>query len=172
MNSIFTSSKTGEWSTPEWLFKQLDDEFHFQLDVACTVKNQKCKDGWGLDNTVFGFKSHYHINAINKQWHGWIDECRRPITQIWCNPPYHNLEKWINHGYEASLYGCTVVFLLPTTKTDQRWWHEIIIPNAAEIRFIEGRVKFGGAPNAAPFPSVVVIFKPDKDDWNVGSIRK
>lgn len=27
-----------------------------------------------------------------------------------------------------------------------------------DIRFIRGRLKFGGAKNSAPFPSVVVVF--------------
>lgn len=29
---------------------------------------------------------------------------------------------------------------------------------AAEVRFIKGRLKFGSCQNAAPFPSMVVIF--------------
>jgi len=29
-----------------------------------------------------------------------------------------------------------------------------------EIRFIKGRLKFGGHKNSAPFPSAVVIFRP------------
>lgn len=30
---------------------------------------------------------------------------------------------------------------------------------ATDIRFIKGRLKFGGSKNSAPFPSVIVIFK-------------
>ena len=29
----------------------------------------------------------------------------------------------------------------------------------AEIRFVKGRLKFGGSTNSAPFPSMVVIFR-------------
>lgn len=29
-----------------------------------------------------------------------------------------------------------------------------------ELRFVKGRLKFGGAPNGAPFPSMVVVFRP------------
>jgi hypothetical protein len=29
-----------------------------------------------------------------------------------------------------------------------------------EVRFIPGRLKFGGAANSAPFPSMVVIMRP------------
>ena len=31
-----------------------------------------------------------------------------------------------------------------------------------EIRFIRGRLKFGGSKNSAPFPSALVIFRPLK----------
>jgi len=31
-----------------------------------------------------------------------------------------------------------------------------------QIRFLRGRLKFGGAANSAPFPSAVVVF--DKQD--------
>ena len=33
----------------------------------------------------------------------------------------------------------------------------------AEIRFVRGRLKFGGSKNSAPFPSMVVIFRGAKD---------
>jgi hypothetical protein len=51
-----------------------------------------------------------------------------------------------------------VVMLLPA-RTDTRWWHDYVIPYASEIRFIRGRLKFGGAKNSAPFPSALVIFR-------------
>jgi site-specific DNA-methyltransferase (adenine-specific) len=49
------------------------------------------------------------------------------------------------------------VYLIPA-RTDTRWFHQIVLPHAKEIRFIRGRLKFGGATNGAPFPSMVVIF--------------
>ncbi len=44
------------------------------------------------------------------------------------------------------------MFLIPA-RTDTRWFHEIVLPKAKEIRFIKGRLKFGDAVNAAPFKS-------------------
>jgi len=49
-----------------------------------------------------------------------------------------------------------VVCLIPS-RTDTKYWHEFIFPNA-EIRFLKGRLKFGGHKNSAPFPSAIVIF--------------
>ena len=49
-----------------------------------------------------------------------------------------------------------MVCLLPA-RTDTRWWHAFCMEG--QIRFIRGRLKFGGHKNSAPFPSAVVIFK-------------
>jgi site-specific DNA-methyltransferase (adenine-specific) len=75
--------------------------------------------------------------------------------RVFCNPPYGpEIRKWIERGFEAEL----AVYLVPA-RTDTRWFHDLVIPRAAEIRFIKGRLKFGDAENAAPFPSMLVIFR-------------
>lgn len=74
------------------------------------------------------------------------------------NPPYNELPKWVKKGYDESLKGKSVVFLIPS-RTDTRWWHDHCM-KASEIRFIKGRLIFEGAKYNAPFPSAVVIFKP------------
>jgi hypothetical protein len=43
-------------------------------------------------------------------------------------------------------------------RTDTNWWHEYAIQH--EVRFVRGRLKFGGAKNSAPFPSAVVVIRP------------
>lgn len=48
--------------------------------------------------------------------------------------------------------------LLPA-RTDTKWFHEYILEPGHEVRFIKGRLKFGGSKNSAPFPSMVVIFR-------------
>lgn len=58
-------------------------------------------------------------------------------------------------------HGNLVVMLLPA-RTDTKWFHDYIY-HKAEIRFIKGRLKFGGCKDAAPFPSMVVIFGKEKE---------
>ena len=58
---------------------------------------------------------------------------------------------------KAAESGCTVVMLLPA-RTDTKWFHEYIY-GRAEVRFVRGRLKFGGSKNSAPFPSMVVVFR-------------
>lgn len=75
--------------------------------------------------------------------------------RVFCNPPYGpGLADWLKRGPEADV----AVYLIPA-RTDTRWFHEIVLPCAAEIRFIKGRLKFGDATNSAPFPSMVVVFR-------------
>jgi len=74
--------------------------------------------------------------------------------RVFCNPPYGpGIREWLQRGLEANL----AVFLIPA-RTDTKWFHEIVLPRAREIRFVKGRLKFGDAKNSAPFPSMIVVF--------------
>ena len=74
--------------------------------------------------------------------------------RVFCNPPYGPLLRgFLERAGEAIL----AVYLIPA-RTDTRWFHEIVLPKATEIRFIKGRLKFGDAKNSAPFPSMIAIF--------------
>jgi len=57
--------------------------------------------------------------------------------------------------------GALVVGLLPA-RTDTKWFHDFIY-HKAQIRFLRGRLKFSGAIYSAPFPSMIVIWEPEKE---------
>jgi DNA N-6-adenine-methyltransferase (Dam) len=81
--------------------------------------------------------------------------CRWDGKRVFCNPPYGpQIGQWLERRVEAEI----AVYLLPA-RTDTRWFHEVCLPHAAEIRFVRGRLKFGGADNSAPFPSMIVVFR-------------
>ena len=135
---LMFSSKTDLWETPKDLFDKLNNEFHFTLDVCATPENAKCDSFYTKEQ-----------DGLSQPWKG----------VVWCNPPYgKQIGSWVRRGFFASLSGNTVVMLLPA-RTDTRWFHEYIY-GKAEIRFIRGRLKFGGSKNSAPFPSMVVVFMP------------
>ena len=137
---VMFSSATDNWSTPQDFFDKLNDEFHFTLDVCADENNHKCE--------------HYYTKEIDGLSRPWIGT-------IWCNPPYgRKISEWVRRAYISSQIGsATVVMLLPA-RTDTRWFHEYIYNKSnTEIRFIKGRLKFGGCKNSAPFPSMVVIFR-------------
>ena len=131
------TSKTDLWSTPQDFFDKLDAEFHFDMDVCATADNAKVKNFISPEEDGLKVK--------------WVGTC-------WMNPPYGRaIGKWMRKAYqECQERGCTVVCLIPA-RTDTAWWHDYAMKG--EIRFIRGRLKFGGAKNSAPFPSAVVIFR-------------
>jgi site-specific DNA-methyltransferase (adenine-specific) len=79
---------------------------------------------------------------------------------VFCNPPYgrDNTGLWIKKCFEESKKPGTIVVALVPARTDTKWFHDYIYPSSAQIFFIRGRLKFGGSKNAAPFPSMIVIF--------------
>lgn len=79
--------------------------------------------------------------------------------RVFCNPPYgRQIYDWVKKAYDESRKPDTTVVMLIPARTDTRYFHEFIYHKAKEIRFIKGRLKFGNAKNAAPFPSMIVIF--------------
>lgn len=130
VNRGLFTSLRTNWRTPKALYSALDTEFHFDCD-PCPIKPVK--------------------NGLETDW-GNVN---------FVNPPYgKEIGKWIQKGFEESLKGKTVVFLLPS-RTDTRWWHDYIM-KAREIRFVRGRLKFDDQKNSAPFPSAIAIFKNKK----------
>jgi phage N-6-adenine-methyltransferase len=143
---VTLSSRHDEWSTPQDLFDALHAEFGFTLDTCATAENAKCPQ--------------------------FFDRRRDGLSQPWtgvcfCNPPFGRaLSRWVRKAYESARAGATVVMLIPA-RTDTRYWHSYVT-KAAEVRFLKGRVKFGGAAAGAPFPSAVVVFRPDDRNWGEG----
>ena len=131
-------SKTDLWETPQDFFDMLNEEFHFTIDVCALPKNAKCRKFYTPEQ-----------DGLSLPWTG----------TCWCNPPYgRSVGEWVHRAFFASEGGATVVMLLPA-RTDTKWFHDLIC-GKAEIRFVRGRLKFGGCKNNAPFPSMVVIFRP------------
>jgi site-specific DNA-methyltransferase (adenine-specific) len=141
LNRGLFSSVTDRWSTPQAVFDALDAEFHFTLDPCSTHENAKC--------------AHHYTFEDFGDWQDWSGEV------VFMNPPYgRELGRWVRKAYEESLSGATVVCLLPA-RTDNAWFHDYCLHG--EIRFLRGRLRFGGTAWNAPFPSMVVVFRSNED---------
>jgi site-specific DNA-methyltransferase (adenine-specific) len=53
--------------------------------------------------------------------------------------------------------------MLIPARTDTKVFHDYIY-HKAEIRFIRGRLKYGNAQYNAPFPSMIVVYRPAKSE--------
>lgn len=125
---LMFSSQTADWGSPPALQAALSDEFGLSYD-PCPIGGAA-----GLEVPWFG--------------------------GVFVNPPYGPaIPLWIDKALEelAEARAEVIVFLLPA-RTDTKWFHDQVLPNASEIRFIRGRLKFGGAETNAPFPSMVIVF--------------
>lgn len=135
------SSQTDQWATPQNLFNELNDEFHFTLDPCADDTNHKCD--------LYFTKEQ---DGLSQDWAGHI---------VFCNPPYgREIGKWVEKCYRETKnrpFETVCVMLIPA-RTDTKWFHDYIY-NIHEIRFIKGRLKFGNSKNSAPFPSMVVVFR-------------
>lgn len=105
------------WATPKEFYDKLNEEFNFDFDPCPLNHNLELFDGLEIE---WG-----RVNFIN--------------------PPYSRLlkEKFVFKAIEESKKGKICVMLLPVS-TSTKLFHEYILPNKKEIRFIKGRIKFLG----------------------------
>ena len=76
--SIFTSSKSNEWETPQDLFDKLNADYHFTLDPASTEENHKCDKYYTKES-----------DGLSKDWSGEV---------VFCNPPYgKEIGAWVKN---------------------------------------------------------------------------
>ena len=134
-DSVFLSSQTVEWATEQAFFDQVNREFGFTVDVAANADNAKCARFYDIES-----------DGLMQDWDG---------ETVWCNPPYGDrIKDWM---YKAATSNATTVLLVPA-RTDVKWFHDIVL-GRAEVRFIKGRLRFGGSKDPAPFPTMLVIFR-------------
>lgn len=145
------------WRTPPELYADLAAEFPFMLDAAALSTNALCSEWLGPDHP-----DPTRRDAL--RWsNGWAevphDSRQSGAAFVYLNPPYGSgLGEWTSRAAATAESGVGVVALLPA-RTDTRWWHRDVMERA-EIRFLRGRLHFGSSPMPAPFPSVVVIWRP------------
>jgi len=136
------SSNSDDWATPPHVFDELAGEFAFTLDASASAENAKCGRYYTLDD-----------DGLSKAW--------APET-VWVNPPYARgiTGRWLEKAADEADSGATVVVLVPA-RTDTRWWHDQVMARADEVRLVRGRLRFGAGRAPAPFPSAVVVYRPN-----------
>lgn len=123
---------SNDYPTPKHLYDEWNSEFNFDFD-PCPLNHDISK--WDGLKIEWG-KSNF------------------------VNPPYDRKNKnaFVLKGIKEHKKGKTVVFLLPVS-TSSKLFHDHILPNQPEIRFIKGRIKFKNNENGT-FDSMLVILKP------------
>ena len=106
------------WATPEDFYTELNKEFNFDFDPCPLNKDQITDDK----------------NGLLIEWG----------NSNFINPPYSRKlkEAFVQKAIEESSKGKTCVLLIPVS-TSTKLFHEKILPNAKDIRFVKGRLRFG-----------------------------
>ena len=128
-----------------------------------------------FDRILFSSKSDHWstpvalYDELNSEFNFNFDPCPLMSTKdgrkgqwtgrVFCNPPYSDILAFLTKGlYHLSVRDCELLVFLVPARTDTAWFHDYCY-GKSEIRFLRGRIKFGGAKYNAPFPSMVVVFR-------------
>lgn len=139
LSPVVFSSIRMDWPTPGYIYDPLNARYQFTCDVAADIENTKCIKFYDQDQ-----------DGLSKDW---------SQDRNWMNPPYGRaISHWVKKAAQT-IYepGCFTVGLLPA-RTDTAWFHDHIHGKAKSVTFLRGRIKFEGAKNGAPFPSMIVIW--------------
>lgn len=142
--------------TPREIFDAENEIHHFTLDAAAAPHNALCAKFFTKE-----------VDGLAQSWAGNV---------VWCNPPYSQIQAWVSKAIaEAQDHGVKTVMLLPSNRTEQGWWQELIEPIRDRpmrflnitTRFLRGRPRFvwpESRPRPArgdrpPFGLVLVVFE-------------
>ena len=126
---LFSSKKTDDWGTPLWLYRQLNEEFHFDFD-PCPLEPK--------------------FNGLEIDWKGNIF-VNPPYSQVgkWLKKAYQELEKG----------NSKIIVFLVFANTDTEWFHKYVYHKAelrflkGRVKFV------GNSNAGAMRPSMLAILK-------------
>jgi len=119
------------WRTPPELFRVLNGQWRFTLDVAADEESALCAS-WCLDGLSESWAPH----------------------SVWCNPPYSNILPWVEKAL-TEVYAETTMLLPVFTEAA---WFERLIDARATLMFLKPRVRFVGAVANSPHRMMVARF--------------
>lgn len=112
-------------------------------------------------------------NSLNEEFHFDYDPC--PLNadfdslklewgkRNYVNPPYSNIQAFMEKAIEQMKKGKLTVFLIPL-RMESRYWERLVYPFASEVRPIAGYIKFKGYEKirGLNIPIGLVIYDPAK----------
>ena len=154
MNKALLSSRRMDWPTPRYVVEKAEEILEigsFDLDAAASAENTKAAR-W-FDEDANGL---LHPWSLSTGGHAFA----------WCNPPYgRSISAWVEKAASEAEAGRATTAMLIPARPDTRYFHRWIWNaeqgrprTGVEVHFLPGRIKFEGAPDPAPFPSMIAIF--------------
>ncbi len=109
-------------------FEPINRRFSFTIDVAASADNAKLPKFYTRAD-----------DGLAKSWEG---------ERVWCNPPYSVIPPWIEKAWAEHERAEVIAMLLPSNRTEQRWWQDMIEPkrdrpgSPLTVEFLPGRLRF------------------------------
>jgi DNA N-6-adenine-methyltransferase Dam len=145
INAGLFTSITPEWYTPRHVIDRVLAVFSGEIDLdPCSNSDDPV-----LANVPAAHYFTQHTDGLSQPW------CIRDYTKVYMNPPYGDeIPPWIDRlveAYEDEEIG-EAIALVPG-RVDTTWFRPLW---KYVLCFVYGRLRFSGAENSAPFPSVIV----------------
>lgn len=146
-NAAMFTSASPEWYTPPAVVERT-------IRLLGAVDLDPCSNSHESPNVPAQVVYTAEDDGLAHEWHG----------RVYLNPPYGGgIDRWIEKLVDAHRAGTVgeAVALLPA-RTDTAWFRRL---RDWPRCFVDGRLKFSGHENSAPFPSVVVYLGERLDDF-------
>ena len=167
-------AKRTDWRTPAWLFNELNKEFRFDIDIAASAENAKCKHYYTLQQ-----------NALIRDW--WRDVARAlEFNNAFLNPPFDKATEFLQKALEQRQFMRNIVSVLPY-RAGTRWFRDLVhtplfapldgnnepvfivetqgayyygfASSYGQLRILTKRLAFDDGPKVAAFDCCVVVFR-------------
>jgi len=107
--------------TPKYIFDYFNSIYSFDVDLAASDDFHFCENYFSMN-----------CGALDMPWAN--------FTAGWCNPPYSNIDPWIDKAIQESNLGFTTVMLIPSLNGEERGL--VIERYASSIIDIVPRISF------------------------------
>lgn len=144
--AVHFSSSSPEWYTPKDIIERA-------IAVMGGIDLDPCSNK-GVPNVPASKHYTEDDDGLAWDWEG----------RVYMNPPYgRGIGEWVTKLMDDYAVGiCTAAIALVPARTDTDWFRKL---RDTYICFIDGRLKFSGHQNSAPFPSAVIYIGPNEEGF-------
>ena len=174
MNETTESNSAVEYAPPEsWTPKAIrrnrdpDKDRRYTLPETDEYLRKWFQVDWTLDVAAedgHALAEEYYTETEDGLKQPWI---RRADEVVYCNPPYSDVEPWVDVAWSEWWRGLTlfgkgpdstysITMLLPANRAEQPFWQEFVEPFRdrqgfpLRVHFLPGRRRFGTPQNPNP----------------------
>ena len=146
--TFYAGKRSDEWQTPQELFERLNKQYKFDLDLAASESNTKCKNFFSKDNSYLNSVLVGQPNA-------------------WMNPPFslaYEFFKKVGIDFTSQdNVDATAVCIYKASNMESSVWQEQILPKASWVLVLKRRTNYvdpeQSERDSAPFGSALIGYR-------------